>query len=278
MTAKHLKGIWIERRSTTTTLCGDLAAIDFAIGSSAAGYGLAGQIVASAVCARGGADGAFVRRLAKGHGTGGRFDGALTRGAIEQVFCSREDLPECRDALIELDMTHAQLVSFDARPSQGRFAGLVGERPIPASPPLSLRDAVVCLQGRFKLSSGASASRYWETLPAANRFRIARNLGLAGGSNSEIVGVGHGGAYLATVAALVAGRQPIVVDPSIPGHETLDGHAIVLDDYVTTGTSFLRVLASVPAACRAACNCVSLYGAQHTATALDWVRVLHPLP
>ena len=274
----HLAGIWVEGRSQTLTLCGNLAALDPFVGEATAGYGLEGQLVAAAVCARSGADGAFLRRQPKAHGTKQRYDGALAASTVERVFCSRNDEQACIDTVSELNVSHAQIVTFDVQRSSGSFADLTIETALPAADPLSLADAVILLRGQFTLSSGKSSNGYWETLPAANRFRVARNLDVTDSDASRIVGVGYGGSYIATIVALTSGRQPFVVDPSVSGSETLDGPAIVFDDFVTTGASFTRALAAVPFRVRSVSSCVALYGAARAAPSLDWVRVLHTLP
>lgn len=275
----HLTDIWIEACSGTIALCGALSALGSLVDAApAAGYGLEGHLLAAAVSARSGADGAFVRRASKRHGTGGRYDGALARSDVGTFLCARQDERECRHALVELGIDRAQIVTFEVHDSDRLFAPLCGSAGIPPADPLPLADAVILLRGQFILSSGAHARRYWETLPAANRFRVARNLSTIDDYRREIVGVGYGGAYLAAVVALTKGRQPFVVDPSTEGYQALDRPALIIDDFVTTGASFARTLATMSSFAREHSRCVALYGSAEAAASLAWARPLHVLP
>lgn len=273
-----LTDIWVAASSGTITLGGALAALDPLVGlGPAAGYGLEGHLLAAAVGARSGCDGAFVRRSPKRHGTGGLYDGALSRSQVRQILCPHRDQRACSRALTELGMDQAEIITFEVREADGTIATLAGDAGVPAADPLPLAEAVNLLRGQFVLSSGARAESYWETLPAANRFRLARNLNLAADDRSEVIGVGYGGAYLAAVVALSMGRQPFVVDPTIGSPPALDRPAVIIDDFVTTGASFTRVLATLSPSAREASRCIALYGSAEAAASLAWVRSLHVL-
>jgi orotate phosphoribosyltransferase len=278
MADAQLTDLWVEARSGTFALCGDLGALDPLLAAApAAGYGLEGHLLAAAVGARAGADGAFIRRAPKRHGTGGRYDGALDRDQIETVLCARRDERACAEALADLGRSRARIVTFEVRDADGAFGPLAGDAVPPPADPLPSAAAVTLLRGQFTLSSGVRAESYWETLPAACRFRLARNLDLARDPRMEVVGVGYGGAYLAAVVALGRGRQPFVVDPAVDGPQVLDRPGVVIDDFVTSGSSFTRVLATMSPAARDHSECVSLYATAGAAASLDWVRSLHVL-
>lgn len=259
------------------TVCGNLEALEDLFGLATVGYGLEGQLLAAAVCAGSGSDGAFIRRTPKRHGTEGRYDGALPVGSIEQVLCPSPDEVACQTILVKLGVAKTEVITFDVRRPKDDFAQLTGAVSVPAAAPLLLRDAVTLLHGQFKLSSGRRASRYWETLPAAHYFRVARNLVVAEDSSMNIVGVGHGGAYLAAVTAISTKRRPFIVDPSVDARKVLHRHCLLLDDFVTTGASFTRGLGGLSGTAQAASHCVALYGSAYAEASLPWVKILHVL-
>jgi orotate phosphoribosyltransferase len=277
MTASHITELWIERRLGVLTLCGDLLALDEL--GAVAGYGLEGQLVAASASARAGINGAFVRREPKSHGTRRRIDGALAPCEIASILCPQGEEDACANLLTDLDMDHAEITTFNVKTTTQAFSRLQGFDAIPCADHESLRDTVVLLEGRFTLSSGREAEAYWETLPAANTFSVARNLNLGAlRRETPLLGVGHGGAYLATVSSLVRAQQPVIVDPNSRIDEVFGTPAVLLDDFVTTGTAFERCLGALTPQARAESRRVSLYASEEAAVLLPEITVMQELP
>ncbi len=239
-------------------MCGDLSVLAGKAGYGAVGYGLTGQLVAAAAAARCGQNGAFIRTRPKHHGTKKRFDGALSAGDVKYVYCRTRELDECIQALEALNLAPIEIALFDSLVVDNDFSDLGDIPDLPPAGQVTLEDAVLLLRGEFTLSSGKRTGHYWETLPAANTFSIARRLNVPG-RERMIVGVGHGGAYLSAVTALARAKQPLVVDPDGVQAAAINQRSVLLDDFVTTGTAFDRSLAALSRTAREQSQCLSLY-------------------
>jgi orotate phosphoribosyltransferase len=261
LTGRDYTTLWVESRLGVFALCGDLMELACDSGLGAAGYGLAGQLFAAAACAHLGQSCAFIRTQPKLHGTRRRFDGALDGPDVRQVYCARHEMDQCVKALAELELEPTEIGMFDLNAADGAFSELQRGPDLPEAAGVALDDVVMLLEGDFTLSSGQPATRYWETLPAAHTFAVARNLDLAADAGL-VVGVGHGGCYLGTVASLARAKQPIVVDPLSVTAPVLDQRAVLLDDFVTTGGAFHRSLTALTPAMREQSRCVSLYSSE----------------
>ncbi len=220
------------------------------VGTNIVGFGVAGHLTASCIAAAHGKPVALLRPAPKLHGSMQQLDGVWQQGAACSVYCSENDQERCLRECERHGLQRFEIVTVEVTAAMGPLT--LGARP-PTAAPVELRACVNVLHGTFTLSSGAVASRYYETIPAASRFDVACALwqrhGAALSAGSQPIGVAYGGTYLAVVAALLAGRCPTIWDPTddtLP-RESLTGPLMLVEDYVTSGRTVGRIKAALGA-------------------------------
>jgi orotate phosphoribosyltransferase len=272
MSAGALHDLWIEEAGGVLAACGRADRDE--VPDHLVGFDLSGHLAAACLAAGRGQDVGFLRRRDKKHGTGKVLDGAVDGRRAGAVVCAVVDEEACRRRLSELGLSGIPVLTFalEAKCDSGfsAFTGSAG----PRRPPTALSDAAWRLEGRFVLSSGAQATAYWETLPAANRYSVVSALEVSG---RAFAGVGHGGAFAGGVLALSAGAQPLAIDPYAAVRPVLAEAPILLDDFATTGGSFRKAAGAIHPPAQAHVRCVALYALADAIPRLGGIEVLETL-
>ncbi len=225
------------------------------------GYGLTGLCAASIVAAANSQSVSFLRERPKCHGFPRPIEGYFEIEKPLALFVANDLLPQALERVRGLRQRAAMIFTVPCIKSASEKPHFDWGNSPDCSRHVSreslqsvLKNALTEYRGNFTLSSGRTSSVFYDTVPACCRFDVAIEFGnwIQADPSHYRCGLALAGCYLAAVAARCARCCPIFVDVRAArtgdGSEskeqkgfftTASGPNVIIDDFVTTGESFL---------------------------------------
>jgi len=214
------------------------------------GFGIEGYIVAAYVAAVNRVDVGFIRRERKRHGTCQRIDGCYDLNRNIVLFASADGIHDVNEFIQETNIRCSMICYFD----------VVEVKCLPCeSLDFDSRDEYYYSEvnsykrklvgEEFILSSGAKSKIYYETLIAANTYKLLNDITRDNAemilSHEVMVGVGYGGVYFALLAALINHKPFIAIDVCEKLNKLNIEGVLVFDDCTSTGSTIHKLCDSL---------------------------------
>jgi len=224
----------------------NLAVEKFVVEQSIIGYGIEGYLLASFFAILNKKDVAFCRRNKKCHGTGKTIDGVVTPHKY-CLFCLEQDIEEAicqlQDSInIDKIITFKLKNKFENSWLNSILGISTGECLVDDK--INMREYVDTLCDRhYVLSSGKVKDYYYETLPAANTYKLIQNVVYKNyielSKGDAYVGIGYGGVYFAIYASMIYKRDLYIFydEYDEQTYSLPDTQVIFFDDFVSTSKS-----------------------------------------
>lgn len=257
MEIKHIDWIYVVRNNSFFQVGIDENVSEemFKISEELIGYGVEGYLISSFFAVLNQKDVAFCRRNTKRHGTCNRIDGVI-KNKTYTLICLEEDI-SCAINAIYNSVSVASIIAINLRNELKKdltswdFETIISKGC--KAKDLDLSDYVNLLNDKnYLLSSGKTLGHYYETLPAANTYKLIESILLKKESEftkyDTFVGVGYGGIFFSIFAAMKMKKRLLIFydnccAENVSLHKSFyTNNALFFDDFISTGGSVMKAV------------------------------------